>query len=107
MQKNTHVFNNISADIFETAGKMFIFMNFCPTTYNEMSDWIFLYDDILDDNFPLADTILILNKLMNAENTGKEMQKVAHTVLDKVREKLPFQHRNIEYLTEVLYSFDV
>ena len=103
LERNLNVLSNISKDVFETAGEMFISLNFCPELVLQMADWIFFFDMILDENIPLSTSILILNRLINTDKVEKDLKRVAYTVLDRLRKSLPLQHRNIEHLTEVKY----
>ena len=101
LKKNTKVIENIRKETFETAGKMFVLLNFCPESVLPMADWMFFFENILDESIPLSDSILILNRLTTTENVGEDLKKVAYILLDKLREYLPLQHKNIEYLTQV------
>ena len=45
LSKNTKVIKNISKETFETAGKMFVLMNFCPESVLPMTDWMFFFQN--------------------------------------------------------------
>ena len=61
--------SNISLEILNLSGELFIYMNLCPKKQN---DWILFYKDLISNN-SLGQVILTLNRLRISEINHQDM----------------------------------
>ena len=97
--KNTDVenfiaHNEINENIFEEAGKMFIYLNICPKF---MFDWTKLYFDLLQNSSPDI-LILTLNRIITIGKIKEDetVTNIARTIFDKITHKLSLKHQTID-----------
>ena len=86
--------DDITEERLEIAAKMFIYLNFCPNDFiisEKKEKFTFLIKSL-----SLKEIILYLNRI---RITAKDNYKiVAHKTLEKLREILPLQYRNLQML---------
>ena len=90
---------NVDRKLLKDAAEMFIYLQFCPKPVKS-SPWKEFYEDLLK-NYSLKLILLTLNRILRTSEIGSRNNKnVPEKLLDKIRETLELQHKNIKIMTK-------
>ena len=92
MNPSEIIFENMTTEILENAGNMFVYLNYCP---GNLKSWLVFYKDLFG-NQPANVIVLTLNRMLKADNSSKNEEFKNITKVD-VFHPLRFVCYNVKY----------